>query len=93
MSEKIICRCEEITETEIEEAIKHGAVTVDDVKRFTRAGMGLCQGRTCWRLVAAIIARETGRSPEEIQPPNRRAPVRPLAVEELGKAALEEGRP
>ena len=44
---KIICRCEEITEDEIIKSINDGASTVDEVKKFTRAGMGLCQGRTC----------------------------------------------
>lgn len=48
----IICRCEEITKGEIIQAIRDGATTVDGIKRMTRAGKGLCQGRTCrhwWR--------------------------------------------
>lgn len=43
----IICRCEEITKGEIIQAIRDGATTVDGIKRMTRAGKGLCQGRTC----------------------------------------------
>ena len=42
--ELIICRCQEVTEKEILEAIADGATTVDGVKRRTRACMGLCQG-------------------------------------------------
>ena len=42
--ELIICRCQEVTQGEILEAIKDGATTVDGVKRRTRACMGLCQG-------------------------------------------------
>ncbi len=57
--ETIICRCEEVTRSEIQEAIADGARTVDGVKRRTRAGMGLCQGRTCRRIVSRIIATET----------------------------------
>ena len=43
----IICRCEEITYGEIKQAIRDGATTLDGIKRVTRAGKGLCQGRTC----------------------------------------------
>ncbi len=45
----IICRCQEVTRQEILQAIADGAVTVDGVKKRTRAGMGLCQGKTCER--------------------------------------------
>lgn len=58
----IICRCETITEAEIVAAI-HGkipALTVDAVKRRTRAGMGRCQGGFCGPRVVEIIARELG---------------------------------
>ena len=57
MSEQeIVCRCEEVTKEEIMEAIRQGADTLDAVKKYTRAGMGFCQGRTCRRLVARILS-------------------------------------
>ena len=57
-----ICRCEEITEQEIRDAIrKFNLRTVDAVKRLTRAGMGLCEGRTCASLLTKIIAEETNK--------------------------------
>jgi len=55
--EMIICRCEEITETEIVEAIRDGAESLNDIKRRTRAGMGLCQGRTCRGIVSQMLAK------------------------------------
>ena len=79
-----ICRCEEVTLREIEQAIDEGFVTVKDVKRVTRAGMGLCQGRTCSKTIARIIAQRTGRPLEDVLPKSYRFPVRPekmLAVE------------
>jgi NAD(P)H-nitrite reductase large subunit len=76
----IICRCEEVTRGEIRQAIKAEAVTPQAVKRFTRAGMGLCQGRTCRRLVAQIIAQETGQNIADIIPTTYRPPTRPLTV-------------
>jgi bacterioferritin-associated ferredoxin len=76
----IICRCEEITRGEIKEAIRNGLQTVSGVKRITRAGMGLCQGQTCERLVTQILARELGRPAAELEPLTARAPVRPLPL-------------
>ncbi len=57
---RIICRCEQITEGEIVEAIHApcGARTMDGVKRRVRAGMGRCQGGFCGPRVTAILARE-----------------------------------
>ena len=54
--------------------------TVSGIKRITRAGMGLCQGQTCERLVAQILARELGRPAAELEPLTARAPVRPLPL-------------
>ena len=80
----IICRCQEVSRQEILDAIAVGALTVDGVKRRTRAGMGLCQGKTCERLVARIIAEQTGRPMAEILPPKSRIPVRPVKIGIIG---------
>ncbi len=77
----VICRCEEITRTEIKEAIRNGMRTLNGVKRITRAGMGLCQGQTCQRLVAQILSEELGISAAEVEPTTARGPVRPLRLE------------
>lgn len=57
---RVICRCETVTEGEIVAAIHTacGAVTVDGVKRRTRAGAGRCQGGFCGPRVTSILARE-----------------------------------
>lgn len=81
MDTKIICRCEEITEEEIDEAIQAGADTVNEIKRFTRAGMGLCQGRICRRLIERMLAEQTGQKIEDILPATYRHPVRPIAIQ------------
>ena len=84
MEDIIICRCQEVTRQDILDAIADGATTVDGVKRWTRAGMGLCQGKTCERLVAKIIAEETGRPMADILPPKSRIPVRPVKIGIIG---------
>lgn len=76
----IICRCEEITKGEIKEAVRNGLHTLNGIKRITRAGMGLCQGQTCQRLVTQIIAEELGQSQAEIEPTTARGPARPLRM-------------
>jgi NAD(P)H-nitrite reductase large subunit len=78
MRELLICRCEEVTEEEIRRAVRDGADTIAGVKRRTRAGMGLCQGHTCSKLVARIIAEETGKPLAEILAATVRPPVRPI---------------
>ncbi|MDV4150069.1 NAD(P)/FAD-dependent oxidoreductase [Clostridium sp. AL.422] len=57
---RIICRCEEITEGEIIDAINRsfGRVSLDGIKRRCRPGMGRCQGGFCGPRVQEIIARE-----------------------------------
>ncbi len=56
----IVCRCENVSEGEIVDAIRRplGARTVDAVKRRVRAGMGRCQGGFCGPKVIEILARE-----------------------------------
>ena len=76
----VICRCEEITKGEIRDVIKNGMKTPNGIKRITRAGMGLCQGQTCQRLVAQILTTELGINPTEIKPTTDRAPVRPISL-------------
>ena len=58
---QIICRCEQISEGEIVEAIRRGARSLDGVKRRVRAGMGRCQGGFCAPRVMEILARELGQ--------------------------------
>lgn len=52
-----ICRCEEVKMSTIRESVSHlGAEDSRTAKLFTRAGMGLCQGRVCSRNVSEIVA-------------------------------------
>lgn len=87
----LVCRCEEITAGEIKEAIRQGARDIVGVKRRTRAGMGLCQGQTCEKLVQQIIAGELGISPRETGISSARPPVRPVTFGELAEGSVEEG--
>ena len=76
----IICRCNDVTQKEIEELIDQGITDIEEIKRLLRVGMGPCQGRTCIPLVIGIIARKTGKKPEEIPVPATRIPTRPVPM-------------
>jgi hypothetical protein len=65
-----------------------GAPNPDVVKRLTRAGMGLCQGRRCREQVAALLALGAGVDLAAIPPATHRAPVRPIPLA-LAAAAAE----
>lgn len=96
---KIICRCQDVTEQEIVDAIrKYNLTSVDEVKRLTRAGMGHCQGKTCRKLVEQILLRENGFLSDEdtwsiSRPPVKSIPVKFLAEsEEPFDAVVARGR-
>lgn len=80
----IVCRCEEVTVGDIRQAIAEGATTVTGIKRRTRAGMGLCQGRTCSKLVTKMLSEALGTRPSEIMPDTARPPVKPVTFATLG---------
>ncbi len=65
---RIVCRCEEVTEGEIEDAIRRpvGAKSLDGIKRRVRQGMGRCQAGFCTPRAIEILARELQCSEEEV---------------------------
>ena len=86
----LICRCEEVTKGEIRKAIHEGIVTMEEMRRYLRNGMGLCQGQTCAKLVKGIVARELGVSPAVLTPATSRAPMRPLEMKIFAKEGEED---
>lgn len=86
----LVCRCEEITRGEIRRAVHEGIFTIEEMRRWLRSGMGLCQGQTCGQLVRGIIAAERKISPEQIAPATSRAPMRPTAMDVLAKDGGEQ---
>ncbi|MDR0487372.1 MAG: NAD(P)/FAD-dependent oxidoreductase [Treponema sp.] len=62
----LVCRCENVSEAEIVQAVRLGHTTLDGVKYFTRAQMGRCQGGFCTYKIIKIIIRETGLSWNEV---------------------------
>jgi hypothetical protein len=87
----VVCRCEEIDRrTLLAAADLVGIDHPDEVKRVSRAGMGVCQGRGCRPIVAGILAARTGRPLADMPLDSYRPPVRPIPLAAL---ATEEDRP
>jgi NADPH-dependent 2,4-dienoyl-CoA reductase/sulfur reductase-like enzyme len=85
----IVCRCEEVSASEVRAAIEEGARHVTEVRAVTRAGMGLCQGRLCVPTVSGLLARWGGVSPETAGRLPPRLPARPVSVPVLADPVLE----
>ena len=78
----IICRCEQVTESEIIDALHRGISikSIDAIKRRTRAGMGKCQSGFCRSRVKEIIARELNIPIEEVTQRGKDSPGLPERV-------------
>jgi NADPH-dependent 2,4-dienoyl-CoA reductase/sulfur reductase-like enzyme len=76
----IACRCEEVTVGQIRRAVRLGAPGPNQLKAFTRCGMGPCQGRICGPIVSAVIAETRGVPIPEVGTYRPRAPYKPITV-------------
>ncbi|GGN60083.1 (2Fe-2S)-binding protein [Oceanobacillus indicireducens] len=76
----IVCRCEEINIDEIENALKNGAQTFDDIKRLTRTGMGSCQSKVCLHPVREIIADYHNKDLQDVGISRMRIPLKPIRM-------------
>jgi glycerol-3-phosphate dehydrogenase len=55
---ELVCECELVTRAQVEAAIlEKGSLTVDDIRRHTRLGMGTCQGGFCTHRAAGLLRR------------------------------------
>ena len=79
----LICRCEEITAGQIRAAVKAGCPGLNQLKAYTRCGMGPCQGRMCGPSAAEVFAGARDLHPREVEPYRTRFPARPVTVGEL----------
>ncbi len=70
---RIVCRCEQVTEGEILEAIGRGADTLDGIKHATRAGMGCCQGGFCGLPLVNLLAARLNIRPDHVTKKGRKS--------------------
>lgn len=87
-SDTIICRCEDVSAATLDAAITDAValgtqVSASAIKLRCRAGMGLCQGRSCERSVMQRIVAATGAPPAAIRGFRPRYPARPMPISDL----------
>ena len=80
--EVVVCRCEDVTRADIDAAFEAGATEVNQLKHFTRCGMGPCQGRMCGDVAAELLAWRAG-SRERVGMWTGRPPLRPVPLADL----------
>jgi NAD(P)H-nitrite reductase large subunit len=84
-----MCRCEDVTRAQLADAVAAGYVELGPLKMATRAGMGLCQGRSCAPAIQHTLAALTGQTIEQLGLPTSRIPVRPVPLGAM--ASLTDG--
>jgi NADPH-dependent 2,4-dienoyl-CoA reductase/sulfur reductase-like enzyme len=89
----VACRCEEVSVGRIRRAARLGASGPNQLKAFTRCGMGWCQGRICGPIAGALMADVLGKSIAEIGTLHPRAPFKPVALSALAALDLGDGEP
>ncbi|QCJ01013.1 NAD(P)/FAD-dependent oxidoreductase [Agrobacterium larrymoorei] len=87
----IVCRCEELSAGMLREAAVRGACRgPNQLKSFTRAGMGPCQGRQCGYPVHELVKSVAGITAGEVGLFHPRPPLVPLTVSMLAAQEAEE---
>jgi NADPH-dependent 2,4-dienoyl-CoA reductase/sulfur reductase-like enzyme len=79
----IVCRCEEVTAGQIRQHTELGCQGPNQMKAFSRCGMGPCQGRLCGLTVTELMAQGRGVSPQEVGYYRIRPPIKPVTLGEL----------
>ena len=86
-----VCRCEEVTVGDIRAALALGCPGPNQLKAFTRCGMGPCQGRLCGPTVSELIAAERGVPVADVGYYRLRPPVKPVTLGELAGVSWRPG--
>ena len=79
----VVCRCEDITRAGIDAAARDGALDVNQLKHFTRCGMGPCQGRMCGDVAGELLAQARGVPRAAVGYWTGRPPLRPIPLEDF----------
>ena len=90
MSGKIIlCRCEDVSLSDVQNAVKLGYANLEEVKRYTGFGTGPCQGTECLAVVAAALS-DLGQSASTMVAFTSRPPLVPTPLKFFAAADEDE---
>jgi glycine/D-amino acid oxidase-like deaminating enzyme len=77
---EVVCRCELVTRSNLETHAGTKVRDINTVKRTSRAGMGVCQGRYCEKGVRAVCASARSDAQPAIRRFTSRVPVKPVNI-------------
>jgi bacterioferritin-associated ferredoxin len=75
MTKTIVCRCEDVTLTEIADAIDKGYRDIESLKRKLAVGTGPCQAKGCLVPLTKILIEKGALKPEDAVPIVSRPPL------------------
>jgi NADPH-dependent 2,4-dienoyl-CoA reductase/sulfur reductase-like enzyme len=76
----LVCRCEEVTAGAVRQAVRTGCQGMNQLKAYTRCGMGPCQGRMCGPVGIEVLAEARGVPVSAVEPLRTRFPTKPVTV-------------
>ena len=78
--ETTVCRCEEVSAGDIRLAVRDGCGGMNQLKAYTRCGMGPCQGRICGPVAIEVLAAARGAAVASVEPMRTRFPTKPISL-------------
>jgi len=81
--EVVLCPCVGVTVADLRAALEEGAVTPDDLGRWTRCGVGMCQWRRCGVPIMRWLSGALGVPIGRLSLPAALPPVRPVPLSAL----------
>ncbi|GEM_PF-1584766 len=69
-----VCRCEDVSVGDIENAIAKGLATIEEIKRYTGLGTGPCQGKECMTPLSRMLVARSKVHAEDLRPFTARPP-------------------
>jgi bacterioferritin-associated ferredoxin len=87
VGETVVCRCQGLTAADIRAAAAQGSLGPDQLKAYSRAGMGPCKGQMCGVTVAGLLADAQRLTSADIGLYHARPPLRPVRIGELAALA------
>ena len=76
----VICRCEDVTLSDVQHTISLGYKSIEEVKRYTGLGTGPCEGKECMVHCARLVAQAAGGDEAVVLPFTSRPPVQPVPL-------------
>lgn len=83
----IVCRCEDVTLRDLDDAIDRGHRDIESLKRYTGFGTGWCQGKWCLIPCAKRLIERGGDATLPFTP---RPPYHPITLAALSELKRDE---